>query len=144
MLYTIHHRTNIVRNRIHTQSIQATIKHVSLNTCLMQNLGVSTNSLIRVLTSQQINLFEGSTIGFYTRKTTHLNKERGYTYQLILTWLELTRALPHVSVNETELYFLSHILYYFYLNEGDCNLQSRLAKLDKKFQKSSDIQYFLQ
>ena len=35
----------------------------------------------------------------------------GNLSQLILTWLELTRTLPHVSVNETELNFLLHSYY---------------------------------
>ena len=42
VLYAIHHRTNIIRYRIHTQCIQTAIKHVSLDTSFMQNLCIGT------------------------------------------------------------------------------------------------------
>ena len=111
MLHTVHHRTHVVRNRVHTQCIQTAVEHVGLDAGLMQDSGVGTDRLVRVLTGEEVHLFEGTAVCFYTCETAHLDENRRNTYQLILAWLELARALPHVSVNETELNFLSHICF---------------------------------
>ena len=48
VLHLIHQFTHIGRNRIHAQSIQATVKHMSLNTGFMQRFCKSADSLVRV------------------------------------------------------------------------------------------------
>ena len=110
-LHLVHEGTYIVWHRIHTKSVQSTVEHVSLDAHLVEWLTECTNCIIRILASEEVNLLESTTIGLYTAKATHLNDNWGNLSQLILAWLELTRTLPHVSVNETELNFLLHSYY---------------------------------
>ena len=93
MLNLIHQRTNIVRNRIHSQSIQSTIKHVRLDTHFVERFTESTYCQIGVLACHQVHLFKSATIGFHSGETAHINNCRGNAFQLILTRLELTRTL---------------------------------------------------
>ena len=109
VLHTVHHRTHVVRNRIHTEGIQTAVEHMGLDAGLVQDPGVGTDGLVGILTGEEVHLLEGAAVCFYTCETAHLDEDRRNTYQLILAWLELAGALPHVSVNETELNFLSHI-----------------------------------
>ena len=110
-LHLVHEGTYIVWHRIHTKSVQSTVEHVSFDAHLVEWLTECTNCIIRILASEEVNLLESTTIGLYTAKATHLNDNWGNLSQLILAWLELTRTLPHVSVNETELNFLLHSYY---------------------------------
>ena len=109
VLHLIHQGTNIIGHRIHTQCIQTAIQHVRLDASLVERLTESTNGIVGVLACQQVYLLEGSTIGFYTGKTAHFDNNGSNALQLIFAWLELTRTLPHVSINKTKLYFLFHI-----------------------------------
>ena len=114
VLHLVHHPANIVWHGIHTQCIQATIEHVGLDTHLVEGLAERPYGLVWILSSQQVHLLEGSSIGLHASKAAHFNDDRSDPRQLIFAWLELTGALPHVSIDETELNFLFHI-YCFYL-----------------------------
>ena len=107
-LYLIHKGAHVVRYRIHTKSVQSAVEHVSLDTHLVERFAECAYGIVRVFTCQQVNLFEGTAVSLYTAKASHCDDNWGNFSQLILAWLELTRALPHVSINETELNFLLH------------------------------------
>ncbi len=126
-LYLIHKGTNIVRHRVHTKSVQTTIEHVGLDAYLIEWLTESANSIVRILTCQEVHLLKGATICLYTAKASHLNDNWSNLSQLVFAWLELTRALPHVSVNETELYLLFH------------NVFSEVFKTDRKISQKNPI-----
>jgi len=49
MFHLIHQPSHISGNGIHSQCIQTTIEHMSLNTCFMQWFGKRTDCFIRVL-----------------------------------------------------------------------------------------------
>ena len=81
---------------------------MSLDTHLVERFAECAYGIVRVFTCQQVYLFEGTAVSLYTAKASHFDDNWGNFSQLILAWLELTRALPHVSINETELNFLLH------------------------------------
>ena len=64
----------------------------------IEGLTEGTNGLVGVLTCQEVNLFECTTIGLYAVEATHLDDYGGDASQLVFAWLELTTALPHVSL----------------------------------------------
>ena len=64
LLHLVHQLAHIVRNRIHTQGIQATVQHVSLDAHLVEGLTESTHRQVGVLASHQVHLLESTTIGF--------------------------------------------------------------------------------
>ncbi len=109
MLDTIHHLTHIVRHRIHAESIQATVQHVSLDTSLVERGCESTNGLVRILACKELHLLKGTAIGLNAREATHLDKHRSYLGKLVGTRLKLTAALPHVTIDKTELNLFLHI-----------------------------------
>ena len=89
MLHLIHQCAHVVRHRIHTEGVQTTIEHVGLDTYLVKRLTERTDSEVRVLTSHQVHLLKGTTIGFYSGETAHINNGRGNALQLVLTGLKL-------------------------------------------------------
>ena len=74
----------------------------------MQRLAICANGFVRIFAGQEAHLLKSTTIGFYTGKATHFHEDGSYAHQLILAWLKLSGALPHISIYETELNFLSH------------------------------------
>ena len=110
IFHFIHQLTHIGRNRIHTQPVQATVKHVGLDTRFMQRLSESTDCLVRIFAIQQIDLFESTPIRFHSGKTTHFNDYWSNASQLVCTWLIFTRGLPHIAVDQTEFDFFLHKL----------------------------------
>ena len=108
IFHLVHQLTYIGRNRIHAEAIQTAVQHVCLDTRIMQRLGESTNSLVRVFTVQKVHLFKSTPIGFHTSKASHFYNHRSYTGQLVGTWLIFTRGLPHIAVDQTELDFFLH------------------------------------
>ena len=110
VLHLIHQLTHIGWHRIHTQSIQTTIKHVGLDTHLVEWFGERAYCYIRILAIEEIDLLAGTTIGFHTVKTTHVNNYGSNFCQLIFTWHILATTLPHVAIDKGELnFFFSHI-----------------------------------
>ena len=107
-LYYIEQLADIGRDWAHTESVQCTVQHVGLDARLVEWLRPLTNSLIWILSIEEINLFETTTIGFYSVEATHLNDCRSYFCQLVNARYILTCSLPHISENETEFYFFSH------------------------------------
>ena len=91
MLDPVHHLPHIIRDRIHTKGIQATVQHVGLDASLVQRLGKGTDSIVRVLPSKKIDLLEATPIRLDTGKATHLDEDWRDTSQLIFAWLKLTR-----------------------------------------------------
>ena len=55
----------------HAKTIQCTVKHVCLDTCLMERLCPLTDTLIGILAIEQVNLLKATTISFYTVKASH-------------------------------------------------------------------------
>ena len=90
MLDTVHHCTHVVRHRIHTQRIQATVEHVGLDACFIERLAEGTHCIVWILTGQKLHLLKSTAIGLHTGETSHVNDDRSDTLQLILAWLELT------------------------------------------------------
>ena len=74
----------------------------------MQRFTIRANGFVRIFAGQEAHLLKSTTIGFYTGKATHFHEDGSYAHQLILAWLKLSGALPHISIYETELNFLSH------------------------------------
>jgi hypothetical protein len=88
---------------------------VGLYACLVERFTEGTNGVVRVLASEEVHLFEGSTVGLYAVEDTHVDDGGSHTLQLVLSWLELSGALPHVSIDKTKLNSFFHIqlLYVF-------------------------------
>ena len=118
VLHMILQLAHVIGHRIHTQGIQTTVQHVGLDAYFVEGLAECTYSGIGVLTGQQIDLLESTTVGLYACETAHVDNRRGYALQLVFTGLKLTRGLPHVSINKTELNFLFHCNQFKLLNKA--------------------------
>ena len=79
MLYLIHQRTHIIGYRVHAQRVQTAVKHVCLNTHLIEWLTESADGSIGVLACQQVHLLKGTTIGLYTVEHAHVDDGGGNT-----------------------------------------------------------------
>ena len=108
LLNLVHQLTNICRNRVHTQTVQCTFEHHCLDSCLVERLCPLADCLVRIFTIKQVNLFECTSIGFNTRKASHLNYCRSNFLQLVNTRNIFTSRLPHIPVNQTKFYLPSH------------------------------------
>ena len=110
VFYLVHELSNIIRHSVHTKGVKSAVKHVCLDAYLIKGLTESTNGIIGVFASQQVYLFKGTAIGFNTGKATHVDNDGSDALQLVFAGLKFTRRLPHVTIYETELNFLFHIL----------------------------------
>ena len=119
VLHLIHQSADIVGHGIHTQCVQTAVEHVCLYAGIVQYLCIGTDRFVWILSCEQIYLFECTAICLYAGKTAHFYKYWSNVYQLVFAWLELSRALPHISINETKLNFLCHLLY-FILSSCSC------------------------
>ena len=112
MLHLILQLAHVVGYGIHAESIQTAVEHVSLDAYLVKRLTECAHGMVGVLASQQVYLLEGTAIGFHTVEHVHVDDCRSYALQLVLAWLELTGALPHVPIDETELdSFFAHDIF---------------------------------
>ena len=107
-LYLVHECAHIVGHGVHAQGVQSAVEHVGLDTCLVEGLAEGAYCLVGVFACEEVYLLEGTAVGLHTAEAAHFDDYWRYLGQLVFAWLELTGALPHVSVNETELNFLLH------------------------------------
>ena len=134
----VHQSAYIVGHGIHAQRVETAVKHVGLDAHLIERLAECAHGVVRILAGQKVHLLKGTTVGLHATEATHLNDYRSDALQLVLAWLELTRALPHISIHETELNFLLHIIdniFNITIFQG--------AKLYKKNQLAHDCCFFL-
>ena len=103
VLHLVHQTTDVGRYGEHAQRVQTTVEHMRLDAGLVEGACEGTHGLVRVLTVQQVDLFEGAAVGFDTCKAAHLDDDGCDAFQLVLSRLEFSARLEHVSVNETEL-----------------------------------------
>ena len=75
---------------------------------LVEWFAESPYGIVRVFTCHEVHLFESASVGLHTGKTSHVDDGRSDAFELVFAWLELSRRLPHVSIDETELNFLFH------------------------------------
>ena len=111
VLHLIHKLPHVIGYGVHAQCVQAAIEHVRLNPCLIEGLAESAYGIVRVLSREQVDLLEGTTVGLHTGEAAHVYDDRRDALQLVFARLELTRRLPHVTIYETELYFLFHLMF---------------------------------
>ena len=98
MLNAVHQLAHIVRHGIHTECVETTVEHMGFDANLIERLTESAHCIVRILACEKINLLESTTISLYSAETAHFYNNRCDTLQLVLTWLELTGTLPHISV----------------------------------------------
>ena len=111
MLHPVHQTAHVVGHRIHSQGIEAAVKHVGLDADFIEWLAKCSHGCIRVLTGKQVDLLKCTAVGLHTGKAAHVNYDWSDALQLVLAWLELSGRLPHVAVNETELDSFLHNLF---------------------------------
>ena len=100
-----HEFPHIQRYRIHPQGIQTPFKHVRLDSGLVERCSPCTDSLVGILSEEQIHLFECSSVCFDTVEAPHVNDCRGYFYKLVNPGNVFSRTLPHIPVHQGKLYF---------------------------------------
>ena len=76
-----------------------------LDAHLVERFRKSTNCVVRILTIEEVNLFECAAIGFYACKASHLDDHGCDALELIFAWLKFPVGLIHVAIDETELDF---------------------------------------
>ena len=110
LLHLIKKLTQVLWTRTHAECVECSVKHVSLNTCLMERLGKCTHSLIRILSIEEIHLFKTTAVRFHAVEAAHLDNCRSHLHQLIYTRLVLASTLPHIAEDQTKLYFFCHLI----------------------------------
>ena len=110
MLDLVHQGSHVVGHRIHAKGIQTAVEHVRLDAYLVKRFAESAYGMVGVLARHEIHLFKGTAVGFHTGKAPHVDDGRSHTFQLVLAGLELTRRLPHVTIDKAELNLLFHTL----------------------------------
>ena len=131
VFHAVHHGAYVVGHGIHTEGVEAAVEHMGLDAHLVERLAECPHGIVGVLAGQQLHLLEGAAIGFHAGETTHIDNHRGDALQLILAWLELARALPHVPIDETELNFLAHYFFNYCCLNCDKGVQ-RLRKRPRR------------
>ena len=109
MLDLVHEFTDVHRARVHAEGVETTVEHVGLDTGLVERFREGADGLVRVLPVQELDLLEGAAVGFHTVEAPHVDDYRSYLLQLVDAGGVLARRLPHVSINEGEFDFTSHI-----------------------------------
>ena len=90
MLNLILQLANIVGHGVHSQRVESAVEHVCLYAYFVERFTEGTNGVVRVLASEEVHLFEGSTVGFHTVENTHVDDSWCYAFQLVFAWLKLT------------------------------------------------------
>ena len=108
LLDLVHELANVVGNGIHSECVQATVKHVSLYSDLIERFAEGTDCIVGILACQQVDLLESAAIGLDAVEASHFDNYGSYACKLVFAGLKLAAALPHVSINETESDFLLH------------------------------------
>ena len=103
-----HQFTHVGWYRVHTQGVQSAFQHVCLDSCLVEGGRPFANRDVRVLSVEEVDLLEGSTVGFHTVEASHIYNGRGHSHELVDSGLILARRLPHIPVNQGKLYFFCH------------------------------------
>ena len=109
VLDLVHEFTDVHRARVHAEGVETTVEHVGLDTGLVERFREGADGLVRVLPVQELDLLEGAAVGFHTVEAPHVDDYRSYLLQLVNAGGVLARRLPHVSINEGEFDFTSHI-----------------------------------
>ena len=105
MLHFVHQAAHIGGHGEHTQGVETAVEHVGLDTCLVEGLGKGAHGLVGVLAIEQIDLLEGTTIGFYSAEAAHFDNHGSDTFELVFAGLEFARTLEHVAIDKAKLYF---------------------------------------
>ena len=63
---------------------------------------------VRILTEKEIHLLESSAVGLYPVEAAHVDDCGTYLAKLVDPGNIFARTLPHIPVNQGELYFSSH------------------------------------
>ena len=103
--FFVHQAAHIGGHGEHTQGVETTVEHVGLDTCLVEGLGKGAHGLVGVLAIEQIDLLEGTTIGFYSAEAAHFDNHGRDTFELVFAGLEFARTLEHVAIDKAKLYF---------------------------------------
>ncbi len=78
LLHLIHQATHIGRNGKHTDTVQGTLEHVGLNAGIVKGFGPLTYGGVGVFSIEEVHLFEGTSVGLDTGKTSHIDYHGGY------------------------------------------------------------------
>ena len=109
LLLNLEHKLPYVsRYGIHPESVEAPLKHMCLDPCLMERGCPSADGYVRILAEQQVDLLESAAVGFDPVEASHIYDCRGDFHELVHAWYVFPRRLPHIPVHEGELYFSCH------------------------------------
>ena len=108
LLDLIHKFTDVRRNRIHSQCVKAALKHMRPDTGLLERGGPLTDSLVRILSEEEVHLLESTSVGLDTVKTAHPDDRRSHFFELCDSRDVFSRRLPHIPIYEGELYLFLH------------------------------------
>ena len=105
VLHFVHQAAHIGGHGEHTQGVETAVEHVGLDTCLVEGLGKGAHGLVGVFAVEQIDLLEGTTIGFYSAEAAHFDNHGSDTFELVFAGLKFARTLEHVAIDKAKLYF---------------------------------------
>ena len=76
-----------------------------LDTSLMERLCPFTYCNVRILSKEEVNLFEAAAVCLHTIEASHSDNCRSHLDKLVNSWLILAGTLPHVPENKAEFDF---------------------------------------
>ena len=82
MFNLIHKLTHISRNRVHAESVKASLEHMSLDAGLMEWSRPFAYSLVWILSEEKVHLLECTSIGLDTVEAAHIDDGRSHFLQL--------------------------------------------------------------
>ena len=103
-----HQVADVPRYRVHPEGIEASFQHMGLDARLMERSRPLADRDVRILTEKEIHLFESASIGFYAVEAAHVDDCGTYLAKLVDPGNIFARTLPHIPVNQGELYFSCH------------------------------------
>ena len=105
MFHLEHELPDIGWYRIHSQGVESPLKHMGLNSCLMERGGPAADGDIRILTEKEVYLLESASVRLDAVETAHVYNGGGHLFQLIHPRNVFSGRLPHIPVNQGEFYF---------------------------------------
>ena len=100
--------TQVLCARAHPKPVQGPVKHMCLDSGLMERLGPFPYGAVRVFSVEQVDLLEAAAVGLDAVEASHFDDNRCDAHQLVNARLVFAGALPHVPEDKAEFDFPSH------------------------------------
>ena len=78
-----HQFADICRNRVHTESVQASLEHMGLDAYLVERRSPLADRNVGILSIEEVHLLESAAVCLDAVEATHINDGRSHPYELV-------------------------------------------------------------